>query len=68
MLHFFKETKKTPGDIVILHLCTTNDNHMLYAGFELLFPTSQIVKWIPITAIEMFHITGKMQSSFFVLK
>ena len=26
----FKEMKKTSGDIIILHLCTTNDNLMMY--------------------------------------
>ena len=25
-----KKTKKTPGDIVILHNCITNGNHMMY--------------------------------------
>ena len=27
-----KEMKKTPGDIIILHICVINDNHMMY-GF-----------------------------------
>ena len=26
------ENEKTPGDIIILHLCTTNDNHMMYGS------------------------------------
>ena len=26
----FEKIKKTPEDILILHLCTTNDNHMMY--------------------------------------
>ena len=26
----FEKMKKTPGDIIILHKCTTNDNHMMY--------------------------------------
>ena len=26
----FEDLKKTPGDIIILHMCTTNDNHMMY--------------------------------------
>ena len=38
------------------------------AGFELSRRTSQIAKWIPITAIEMFHRAWKMQSSFFCFK
>ena len=26
----FEKMKKTPGDIIILHMCTINDNHMTY--------------------------------------
>ena len=25
----FEKKKKTPGDIIILHRCTINDNHMM---------------------------------------
>ena len=28
----FKTEKKTPGDITILHICTINDNHMMYSS------------------------------------
>ena len=28
----FEKMKKTPGDIIILHLHTTNDNHMMYSS------------------------------------
>ena len=24
--------KKTPGDVIILHICTINDNHMMYGS------------------------------------
>ena len=27
--------KKTPGDIIILHICTTNDNHMMYSSWDM---------------------------------
>ena len=27
--------KKKPGDIVTLHLCTTNDNHMIYGSLDI---------------------------------
>ena len=27
--------KKTPGDIIILHICTTNDNHMMYGSWDM---------------------------------
>ena len=28
----FEKVKKTPTDITILHLCTINDNHMIYGS------------------------------------
>ena len=28
----FEKMKKTPGDIIILHKCTVNDNHMIYGS------------------------------------
>ena len=28
----FEKTKKTPGYIIILHMCTTNDDHMMYGS------------------------------------
>ena len=28
----FEKNKKKPGDIIILHLCTINDNHMMYGS------------------------------------
>ena len=31
----FEEIKKMPGDIIILHLCTTNDNHMMYGSWDI---------------------------------
>ena len=39
-----------------------------YSGFKLSLLTLQIVNWIPIIAIEMFHTAWNMWSSFFVLK
>ena len=27
--------KKTPGDIIILHMRTTNDNHMVYGSWDM---------------------------------
>ena len=27
--------KKKPGDIIILHMCTTNDNHMMYSFWDM---------------------------------
>ena len=29
----FEKMKKMPGDIIILHLCTTNDNHVMYGSW-----------------------------------
>ena len=31
----FKILKKKPGDIISLHLCTTNDNHMMYGSLDI---------------------------------
>ena len=28
----FEKVKKTPGDIIILHMCTINVNHMMYGS------------------------------------
>ena len=30
-----KKMKKTPGDIIILHKCTTDDNHMIYGSWDM---------------------------------
>ena len=30
----FEKTKKTPGDIIILHRCTINDDHMMYGSWD----------------------------------
>ena len=30
--NFEKKWKKTPGDIIILHRCSINDNHMMYGS------------------------------------
>ena len=32
---FWKTEKKTPGDIIILHKCTINDNHMMYGSWDM---------------------------------
>ena len=34
-IKIFKNWKKTHGDIIILHLCTTNDNHMMYGSWDM---------------------------------
>ena len=33
--NFEKLKKKTPGDIIILHKCTINDNHMMYGSWDM---------------------------------
>ena len=33
--HFEKKMKKNPGDIIISHLCNTNDNHMMYSFWDM---------------------------------
>ena len=34
-IKILKKWKKMPGDIIILHLCTTNDNHMKYGSWDI---------------------------------
>ena len=31
----FEKMKKPPGDIIILHMCTINDNHMTYGSWDI---------------------------------
>ena len=31
----FGKLKKNPGDIIILHMCTINDNHMMYGWWDI---------------------------------
>ena len=31
----FEKMKKLPGDIIILHMCTTNENHMMYVSWDM---------------------------------
>ena len=31
----FEKIKKTPGDIITLHMCTMNDNHMMYGSWDM---------------------------------
>ena len=28
----FEKLRKTPGDIIILHMCAINDSHMMYGS------------------------------------
>ena len=31
----FQKKKESPGDIIILHLCTTNDDYMMYGSWDI---------------------------------
>ena len=31
----FEKNEKTPGDIIVLHKCTINDNHMMYDSWDM---------------------------------
>ena len=31
----FEKIKKPPGDIIILHMCTINDSHMMYGSWDM---------------------------------
>ena len=30
-----EKMRKTPGDIIILHMCNINDNHMMYGSWDM---------------------------------
>ena len=34
-IKILKKSKKTPGDIIILHMCTINDNHIMYGSWDM---------------------------------
>ena len=34
-IKILKQWKKSPGDIIILHSCTINDNHMMYGPWDI---------------------------------
>ena len=34
-IKIFEKLKKTPGDIIILHKCTKNHDHMLYCSWDM---------------------------------
>ena len=36
-LKFGKNVKKTPGDIILLHMCTINQDHMMYGSWDMKF-------------------------------
>ena len=36
-LKFGKNVKKTPGDIILLHMCTINQDHMMYGSYDMKF-------------------------------
>ena len=50
--------KKTPGDIIILHKCTINDNHMIYGSWDMKF-TRQNVFVILGHFLPFYHITAQ---------
>ena len=33
--HNFKKLRKTPGDNIVLQMCTINDNHMMYGSWDM---------------------------------
>ena len=34
-MKLLKKMEKTPGDIIILHMCTINANHMMYGSWDI---------------------------------
>ena len=46
MLYFLKKYRKTPGDIIILHLCTKNLDYMIYSYWDIEYDRLELVIWV----------------------
>ena len=46
---FFKKMKKMPRDIIILHMCTINDNHMMYGSWDIVRNRQNFCPFTPLT-------------------
>ena len=44
-LKFGKNVKKTPGDIILLHMCTINQDHMHPSSFYTSVPKTMIIRY-----------------------
>ena len=40
--------KKAPGDIIILHICTINDNHMMYGSWDMEYDGQKFLSFLTI--------------------
>ena len=49
--NFEKMKKKTPGDNIILHLCTTNDNHTMYGSWDMECYSQNFLSFWPFFAL-----------------
>ena len=46
-IKILKKWKKTPANIIILHMCTRNDNHMIYGSWDMEHNRkSYILRWV----------------------
>ena len=45
-IKILKKMKKTSGDIIILHKCTINDNHMIYGSWDMKCIIIFLSSWI----------------------
>ena len=50
-IKIWKKWKKTPGDIIILHMCTTDDNHMMNGSWDMEYDGQNVLSFWTIFAI-----------------
>ena len=48
----FGENEKTPGDIIILHICTINDSHMMYGFWDIECDRQNFCPFTPLTTLK----------------
>ena len=62
-IRILKNWKKTPTDIIILHMCTINDNHMMYGSWDMEHNGHNFLSFL---AIFPFYPTNNPQNQNFV--
>ena len=50
-IKILKKWKKSPRDIIILHICTTNDNHMMYVFWDIVRDGQNCLSFGPFFAL-----------------
>ena len=44
----FEKMKKPPGDIITLHMCTINDNHMMYGSWDMKHDRQNVLSFLTV--------------------